>query len=137
MRSTTTAVLTLSRILNTALQDNKFAVAVFFYLRKAFDTVDHGILLYKLRTYGFRNTIWNVFQSYLQGRQQMVIINNIASFLQFIQTVVPHGSVLGPLLYLLYMNDLPLLLTTAEMLMYAYDTALIITDKNLLDIEKK
>ena len=77
------------------------------------------------------------FQSYHQGRQEMVTINNITSSLKSIQTGVPQGSVLGPLLYLLYINDLPLVLTTAEMLMYADDTALIITGKNLSDIEEQ
>lgn len=66
-----------------------------------------------------------------------MVINNITSSFQSIQTGVPQGSVLGPLLYLLYINDLPEILTTAEMLMYADNTSLIIIGDNISDIDEK
>ena len=76
-------------------------------LHKAFDTLDHNILLKKLYIYGIRGTSFDLFKSYLSNRMQYVIHNGIMSSLNKIQCGVPQGSVLGSVLFLVYINDLP------------------------------
>ena len=75
-------------------------------LSKAFDTLDHQLLLQKLNYYGIHGTALNWFTSYLSGRTQYVVVNDVNSEYQTILTGVPQGSVLGPLLFLIYMNDI-------------------------------
>ena len=87
--------------------DNKvFVCGVFVDLQKAFDTVDHNILLHKLSHYGIRDIPNCWFSFYLSNRKQFVTINGFDSETQSLQCGVPQGSVLGPLLFLIYINDL-------------------------------
>ena len=97
-------------ITNSALDniEKKFYTGVVFLdLTKAFDTVNHSILLYELEHHGIRGIINNFFGSFLTNRNQYVTINNTNSSLKFIDIGVPQGSILGPLLFLLYINDIP------------------------------
>jgi hypothetical protein len=92
-------------------------------LRKAFDTVDHGILLNKLQHYGVINRENEWFKDYLSDRKQISIINNVLSQSLTINTGVPQGSILGPLLFVIYVNDLLSSISTSSVNMYADDTA--------------
>ena len=97
---------------------------IFIDLKKAFDTVDHQILLNKMRNYGIDGLEHQWFSSYLENRKQFCKVNGVSSDLAEINIVVPQGSCLGPLLFLIYINDLPFALKRAKATIYADDTAI-------------
>ena len=104
--------------------------------RKAFDLVDHELLLKKLRVYQLSESSINWFSSYLANRQQKVSINNTTSNCQPITTGVPQGSILGPLLFILFINDLPLHIKNGNLSIYADDTTHIVSHKDINEISK-
>ena len=81
--------------------------AIFVDLSKAFETLDHTILIDKLQHYGIRGLALICFESYLSKKTQFIAINNSKSSAQTITTGVPQGLILGPLMFLIYMNDMP------------------------------
>ena len=108
-----------------ALDDGQYACGVFVDLQKAFDTVDHEILLQKLKHYGIRNTALSWFKTYLSGRFQFVSVSDVKSCLKAIKHGVPQGSVLGPLLFLIFINDLHHAVRFSETFQFADDTNLL------------
>ena len=108
--------------LSAAIDNNEFTVGIFIDLSKAFDTVDHQILLDKLLHYGIRGTAFNWFASYLSNRQQFVQFNETSSSLHLIKCGVPQGSILGPLLFLIYVNDLCDVSKVLDFILFADDT---------------
>ena len=98
-------------------------------LQKAFDTVDHQILCNKLQAMGVSNIKW--FQSYLTGRKQLVNVNGAESSLADITCGVPQGSILGPLLFLCYVNDMSISINSdSKLLLYADDSTILFPHKN-------
>ena len=117
------------------MDNNLFSCGVFIDLQKAFDTVTHEILLSKLNHYGVRGIINNWFSSYLIGRSQTTQIGNYISDKEQTQCGVPQGSVLGPLLFLIYVNDIQYSSNKLDFFLFADDTNLLYADKNLKSLE--
>ena len=105
-KSTYMAVLTLVDKISEALNNGDYVMGVFLDFSKAFDTVDHDILLKKLEKYGIQGAALDWFTNYLSNRLQYVTYNGAKSKREIIKCGVPQGSILGPLLFSLYTNDL-------------------------------
>ena len=108
----------------SGLENGQLVGLLLIDLKKAFDTVDHSILCQKLEHYGLLGRELSWFKSYLSCRQQYCSINGFESDLMNIKIGVPQGSCLGPLLFLLYINDLPQAVLNSTVAMYADDTSL-------------
>ncbi len=110
---------------------------LFLDFKKAFDTVDHCILLQKLEKYGIKGTAHKLIRSYLSNRKQVCILNNSKSQQKTVQCGIPQGSNLGPLLFSIYINDLPNCLKHTQASMFADDTNLTCTGSSANEIEHK
>ena len=104
--STELAVLELVYRIHKEIDENKIQFSVFLDLSKAFNTLDHDILLHELQYYGITGTALDLFRSYLTERYQYVDYNGASSSMTLLTTGVPQGSILGPLLFIIYMNDI-------------------------------
>ena len=117
------------------IQGKKFVNLIFLDIKKAFDSVSHYKLLKKLEHYGIRGVANQLLQSYLSERKQFVSINNVSSSLKSINFGVPQGSILGPLLFLIYINDLPNCLHTVPRF-FVDDTTLIFSSDNINNLQR-
>ena len=124
--STNHAIISLVEKVNNALDSGKISIGVFLDLRKAFDTVDHCILLDKLYKYGIRETPWNWFKSDLENRKQYVCYSDTLSATMPITHGVPQGSILGSLLFILYINDLANVSENLFSILFSDDTTVLI-----------
>ena len=129
--STYMALLNIIDQISQQLDSKTLSLGIFIDLSKAFDTLDHNILLTKLETYGVRGIALEWFRSYLNNRKQCVDINGSRSSLRTITCGVPQGSILGPLLFILYMNDIVRVSTIMKFVLFADDTNLLLHDTNL------
>ena len=111
--------------------------AVFLDLSKAFDTIDHDSLLHKLTKVGFNSSSIDWFQSYLSDRTQVTCVGDSSSSAKHVPVGVPQGSVLGPLLFIIYTNELSSVVNSCELLLYADDTVIYYSSSNIRDLEQK
>ena len=129
-KSTSDAIHYLTEFIYEQLHLKNSVVNVLIDLRKAFDTVDHELLLYKLSLYGIRGVPLLWMESYLSDRKQYVSIESYSSVHKTIKIGVPQGSILGPILFLIFINDLPLSSETLKTTLFADDTTLSLAHSN-------
>ena len=127
--STELAILEMSDNLRTSIDNKLITCGLFLDFSKAFDTVNHNILLNKLNKYGVRGVVLEWFKIYLQNRLQYVKIGNIESEPLNVVCGIPQGSTLGPLLFLLYINDLPNSSTNLSFRLFADDANIFYASK--------
>ena len=128
--STSSALITLVDKITQSLAKGESVLGVFLDLRKAFDTVDHKILLNKLHSYGIRGSANQWFKNYLSNRQQYVVWDQCASQRKQLSFGVPQGSILGPILFLIYINDLAAISPVLFPVLFADDTSVFISGKD-------
>ena len=128
--STSHALIHLITRISSATDQRETIVGVFLDLSKVFDTLDDQILFTKLEHYGIRDVALQWIKSYFSCRQQFVQINQTCSSMQTIKCGVPQGSILGPLFFILYINDLPKASKLTELLLFADDTSIFFSHSN-------
>ena len=123
-RSTTHSIVNLTNSIFDAINKRETCFAIFIDLKKAFDTVNHNILLRKIDHIGIKGDLLRWITNYLHNRAQRTFVNNILSSTQAVHCGVPQGSILGPLFFILYVNDIKRHIKNVEIGLYADDTVL-------------
>ena len=129
--STELALLYATELISSFIDRGEVAVGIYIDLSKAFDSLNHAILLQKLSAFGIRGVAYQWFASYLQDRRQYVHFRGSNSTITNITTGIPQGSILGPLLFLLYLNDLVQSSSLFKYVLYADDTTLFLSDDDV------
>jgi len=132
--STILAIIEIVDNIRSELDKGNSVVGVYLDLSKAFDTVNHEILLSKLLHYGIRGNAYKWFKSYLENRKQVTCVNRYASKTELVNIGVPQGSVLGPILFLLYVNDMYKCIGEEGLRIFADDTNLFISGNSFENI---
>lgn len=130
-RSTDTALLDFTQYVYRCLEDKINVVGLFLDLSKAFDSLSHHILVDKLKYIGIRGPPLKLFTNYLANRKQVVHCNNNKSDIKNISKGVPQGSILGPILFLIYINDIVHASSKFKFILFADDTNLLLSDNDL------
>lgn len=136
-RSTESAIYEMLNFTHTKLDQGKFVVSVYFDLSKAFDTISPYFLLQKMQTLKFPRNVLTWIQSYIEERTMVVKYKGAVSEEQNINIGVPQGSVLGPLLFLIFINDLPVHTTSDNIIMFADDTTMTIVGNSHEELSQK
>ena len=126
------AIVQLFNKINNAVEKNETTIGVYLDLSKAFDTIDHDILLHELDYYGFRGIVLDWFRDYLSNRTQYVSYNDNTSDLKTILCGVPQGSILGPLLFIFYINDITNSSTLLDFLLFADDNTILYSSSDIV-----
>ncbi len=132
--STSLALMELLEDITNNYDENNVTTGVFIDLKKAFDTINHTILITKLSHYGIRGEPLQWLESYLSDRKQFVYYNNIESDKSTVVCGIPQGSILGPILFLLYINDLSNVSNKLKFILFADDTNVFYSGKCLEDV---
>jgi hypothetical protein len=132
--STEHALIELVDQIRLNMDKKQMTCGIFIDLSKAFDTVNHQILLAKLENYGIRGKALDLLKSYLSDRKQYVHIENCKSQICSVSCGVPQGSVLGPLLFLMFINDLPACCPLSKVRIFADDTTIFFHSDNIEEI---
>ena len=136
--STTLALIDIIDTIKKRLDNGDYGIGIFIDIKKkAFDTVNHEILLTKLEHYGFRGHSLQLLQSYVSDRKQYTRINGVTSTVQSLNYGVPQGSVLGPLLFLLYVNDIQYCIDKNKIKLFADDTGIFQFNRNLNELRNE
>ena len=136
MHSVVTCLLKCTSGCSLDMDKGQHTAMIFVDLKKVFDTIDHEILLKKLKKYGFIGSESAWFASYLCNRMQFCRVNGVSLELDNINCGAPQGSCLGPILFLMYINVLPFSLQSSQVIMYADDTTLSHSSKNIVDLSE-
>ena len=134
--STLHAIIGMTETIKEAINNGMFGCGVFIDLQKAFDTVNYSILLKKLEHYGIRGVELSWLSSYLSKRKQFVSVNGSTSDYPEVSCGVPHGSVLCPFLFLIYINDLPSVSKVLSFYVFADDTNIFYSSRDLITLQK-